>query len=348
LKRRHEVLGIGFEKLYPRWLFPGEGELETDPLPDSGEIAQPILHFAKLSRWRDTLVEIQKFSPACVVLTWWVPFWALHTRWLARRLTPGCPVVFLCHNVIPHESHWFDARMVRMALRTGNRFIVHSEDNRSELMHWFPEARVVRREHPIYRSDVAPELSRDEARTKLGVSGKMLLFFGFVRRYKGLDIAIEAMAQVRADLTDLQFRVCGEFWEDEARYRHQIRQLGLEDRIAIESGYMSEAELSLRLAACDGVVLPYRSATGSGVLANAYSVNRPVIATRTGCFKEMVLPGETGLLAEPGDVKSLANAYREFYAGEGPDRFVPGLEQVGQRFTWDAIVDAIEELASDG
>lgn len=348
MNKRHECLGVGFKKLYPSRLFPGEGQVELGEMPASGAEALPLLHYADPFTWQKALSDIRQFSPYCVVLTWWVPFWAVHLGWLARRLSRVCPVIFICHNVLPHESRWYDARMTRWTLKAANRFIVHSEDNCGELLNWFPEARVIRREHPIYYSDALPKVSRDNARRALGVKGRMLLFFGFVRPYKGLDVALEALARVGNDLEDVNLWVAGEFWEDEQRYRRQVDQLHLGDRVTIEAGYMTDEELALRLSACDGVVLPYRKATGSGVLASAYAMNRPVIATRTGCFKEMVFPGETGLLTEPGSSDGLAQAIEEFYSDGGPDRFSPGLERVRQRFTWDGIVDAVEELASDG
>lgn len=348
LHERHECLGVGFKKLYPSLLFPGEGQAELGEIPASGAKALPLLHYGNPFTWHGVLNRIRRVSPSCVVLTWWVPFWAVHIGWLGRRLSRVCPVIFLCHNVLPHESRWWDARITRWALKAAHRFIVHSDDNRQELLNWFPEARVIRREHPIYYSNARPNISRDEARRKLGVKGRMLLFFGFVRSYKGLDVALEALARVRDDLEDVNLWVTGEFWEDEQRYHRQISQLQLSDRVTIEAGYMTDEELALRLSACDGVVLPYRRATGSGVLASAYAMNRPVIATNTGCFKEMVLPGETGLLTEPGDAYSLADGFLKFFSDGGPDRFSPGLEKVRQRFTWDGIVDAVEELASDG
>jgi glycosyltransferase involved in cell wall biosynthesis len=254
-------------------------------------------------------------------------------------------VIFLCHNVLPHESRFFDAPLIRWALRPGQSFIVHSQDDRSRLLDWFPNASVVCREHPVFPLDTEVTITREEARRRLNVAGRMLLFFGFVRTYKGLDVAIEALSLLESDYDDLTLWVAGEFWEDSKRYYRQIEKLGLGDRIRIEPEFLPEDELALRLAACDGVILPYRSATGSGVLGSAYASGRPVIATRTGCFKEMVIPESTGILCDPGDAQCLAQAIREFYQGEGPARFQAGVAEAAKRFSWDRILDAIEELA---
>ena len=227
LQKRHDCLGIGFKKLYPAWLFPGKGELELGSIPPAGSEAQALLHYGVPTTWRQAYKQIKDYSPSCVILTWWVSFWALHLGWLARKLSDTCPVIFLCHNVLPHESRMFDPRLTRWALKPGNGFIVHSEENLHQLAKLFPNTRVIRREHPVYYSDLRFASPREEARKRLGLSGRMLLFFGFVRPYKGLDVAIEALTHLGPDLEDLTLWVAGEFWEDEERYHSLIERLDL-------------------------------------------------------------------------------------------------------------------------
>lgn len=348
LQRRHDCLGIGFKKLYPSWLFPGKGELEKGVRPESGSEARALLHYAMPATWRQAYRQIMDFSPTCVILTWWVSFWAPHLGWLARNLSSSFPVIFLCHNVLPHEARFFDPQLTRWALKPGTGYIVHSDENRHQLLNWFPDAKIIRREHPVYFADSHFAIPREEARRRLGISGRMLLFFGFIRHYKGLDVAIKAFSRLGKDLDDVTFWIAGEFWEGEERYRRLVDELDLGKRIRIESGYLSDEDLALRISAADGVLLPYRSATGSGALATAYALNRPVVATRSGCLTEMVIPGETGLLCRPDDVSDLAASISQFYSGEGPGRFHAGLDKVKNKFTWDAIVDAVEELLGDG
>jgi glycosyltransferase involved in cell wall biosynthesis len=346
MQRRHACLGVGFKQLYPKWLFPGKGQLEPGKMPDGGARADRVLHYGFPWTWQKAARAIRAYSPSGVILTWWVSFWAPHLGWLARKLSRDFPVYFLCHNVLPHEARFIDPKLTRWALAPGKGFIIHSEENRQQLMDWFPASKTIRLEHPIYYFDANYSVPRKEARERLGINGRMLLFFGFVRPYKGLDLAIESLTYLEPDFNDLKLWVAGEFWEGEDRYRGMISRYQLEERVKIESGYLSDEDLALRISACDGVILPYKTATGSGVLASAYALDRPVIATRTGCLNEMVLDGRSGLLCEPDDVQGIVSAIREFYAGEGPDRFRKGVEEARSKFTWDAIVDAVEELVT--
>jgi glycosyltransferase involved in cell wall biosynthesis len=344
LQKHHDCLGIGYKKLYPRILFPGQSQFETEPPPISDYQAEAILHYGRWSTWREALRKIRAFAPEGVVIAWWVTFWAPHLGWLSRKLSRKIPVLFLCHNVLPHEVRRPDPELVRWALRPGRGFITHSEEDRRRLLDFFPAANVRRCEHPLYSSDELNLPTRAEARRILGVSGRMLLFFGFVRPYKGVDTAIEALSLLGDAYRDIMLWIAGEFWEDVRCYHQQIERLKLQDRVRIESGYLPESELLLRLSACDGVVLPYRSATGSGALATAFAARRPVIATRCGCFREMVTPDVSGLLCEPGDAGSLACAIEAFYSGAGPERFDAGVAQARRKFSWDGILHAIEEL----
>jgi glycosyltransferase involved in cell wall biosynthesis len=277
-----------------------------------------------------------------------VTFWAPYLGWLARRLARRHRLIYLCHNVYPHEAAFFDRPLVRFALKPAGRFIVHSEENRRHLLQLFPKARVLRQAHPAYGFSSLSEVRPGEARRRLDLHGRMLLFFGFIRAYKGLDLAIEALAKVKDDLPDLSLWICGEFWDHQRKYERLIEHYGLQNRVRIEVGYLPQSDLALRVAACDGVLLPYRSVTGSGILGNAFAMNKPVIAANIGSLGEMVEPGRSGLLCKPNDSAALAQAIRDFYSGEGPKRFADGVEKAKAQFSWDGIVRAIEELAQDG
>ncbi|RJP79148.1 MAG: glycosyltransferase [Candidatus Zixiibacteriota bacterium] len=306
-------------------------------------MAEPLLHYGNPETWRKAALRLKEFAPDGVILTWWVTFWGPHFGLLARNLAQFTRVVYLCHNVVPHEKRLLDAGLTRWAMAPARGYIVQCEEDARQLREWFPQASVRRCGHPIYPLGDGPLPDRTAARRALNVTGRMLLFFGFVRPYKGLDVALQALASLGPEWDDLHLWVCGEFWDDAEHYREMIRRLDLSGRVHLETGYQPQAELSLRLAACDAVLLPYRSATGSGVLADAYAHRRPVIATCVGCFQDMVVPEETGLLCRPGDPADLAQAIVHFYAA-GAERFQPGLEAALRHYSWDAIVNAVEDL----
>ena len=348
LLKRHDGLGIGFDRLYPAFLFPGQNQLDAESHSSEQPPVERILHYLRPGSWTRAAQRIDEFAPAAVVLTWWVTFWAPYLGWLARRLTRRHRIIYLCHNVYPHEASFIDRPLVRFALKPAGRFIVHSEENRGQLLQLFPNARVLRQAHPAYGFNPLSAIESGEARKRLSIQGRMLLFFGFVRSYKGLDLAIEALAKVKDDLPDLSLWICGEFWDNRRKYEGLIEHYGLQNRVRIEAGFLPQSDLGLRVAACDGVLLPYRSVTGSGILGNALAMNKPVIASNTGSLGEMVEHGRSGLLCEPNDSTALARAIRDFYAGEGPKRFAVGVEAAKAQFSWDGIIRAIEELAQDG
>jgi glycosyltransferase involved in cell wall biosynthesis len=348
LQRRHHCLGISFNQLYPAWLFPGKGQNEWGDLPSDGAQGEPLLHYARPSSWRQISHLMKNDPPDGLIITWWVTFWALHFGWLARQISAKTNLIYLCHNVLPHERRFYDTFLTRFALSPAHRFIVHSQENLIQLQNLFPNATIIRREHPVYTSANDDIIDREAARRKLDIHGKMLLFFGLIRPYKGVDVAIQALGLLKERCPDLTLWIAGEFWEGIEPYRKLITKFHLDSRVRIEPGYLSEEELTVRVRASDAVVLPYRSATGSGVLATAFAHNRPVIATRCGCFKEMVKPGVTGLLCEPGDPASLADAIAAFYNGGNVDRFDAGLAEARTSYTWDSMVDTIEELLNCG
>ncbi|MBU0518784.1 glycosyltransferase family 4 protein [bacterium] len=344
IQTRHHCLGLSFKRLYPDFLFPGRGQEEKGVIPRSGSAGDRVLHYANPASWRRALQGVKAFNPEAVVIAWWVPFWSIHFTWFARQVQKICPVYYLCHNVLPHERKFFDQKLTRWALKPASGFIVHSEAEQRQLQEWYPASRVLRREHPVYFFDDEMQISKEEARKELGIKGRMLLFFGFIRPYKGLDLALEALAHLGPSYQDLKLWVAGEIWGADDIYRTIIKKYHLDDQVKIESTYLHDHELSLRILASDAVLLPYRTATGSGVLATTYAHGRPVIASQAGSLKNMVIHGQTGLHFETGDSDSLVEAIEELYAGEGPERFIAGVEAAKSNFTWDNIVDAIEEL----
>jgi glycosyltransferase involved in cell wall biosynthesis len=261
----------------------------------------------------------------------------------ARRA--GAVTVLLAHNLVPHERRPLDRFLTGLVLRQSDGFLVASEAVEKELRELVPGARARRVLHPVYAQYAATE-SRAAARAALDLSGDVLLFFGFVRPYKGLDTLLDALPIILAR-RPATLVVAGEFYEPIAPYRERVHALGLDARVRFLDRYLPDEDVRRLLAAADVCVLPYRSATQSGVLQVAYGAGCPVIATRVGGLPEFVAEGVSGLLVPPEDPPALAQAVLDFFAAGGRGAFEPGVRRHAERFSWDALAEALLELACE-
>lgn len=347
LRRRHQVDFISFRRQYPDWLFPGRTDREPSrPLleVDCERLIDPFDPWT----WVQAARRIRAFAPDFLLFQWWVPFWApvwSSILWLVRRrVNPR--VLFLAHNVLPHETRWVDRLLTRRTLGQGDAIIVHSQRDRDDLLRLLPGVEVCVTAHPTYELFAQQAPSRTEARRLLGLGDEIpvLLFFGFVRAYKGLDYLIGALPTVLAHL-DARLLVVGEFWDDPAPFRERIHALRLDEQVTIVDRYIPNDEVGAYFAAADLVTLPYVDATQSGVIQIAFSFGVPVVTTTVGGLAEVVEDGATGFLAPPGDSQALAAAILRFFQEDRAAAFRANIQAQRDRFSWDRLVTLIEELA---
>jgi glycosyltransferase involved in cell wall biosynthesis len=342
LRRSHEVDFISFRRQYPQWLFPGKTDKDPSRSPDIEPCAR-LLDAADPSTWEPAARRAAGFRPDALVLVWWVPFFAPAWWFIVRKVRARLrvPVIFICHNVLPHETNAWMARIVRSALGLADGFVVHSEADRGRLLGLRPGA-------PVIRCPIAPHPSlppfrgtRRAARAELGIGGRspVFLFFGFVRPYKGLDLLLDAMTLVTARRPGAALLVVGEFWEPVEKTRRRIRELNLGDSVRIVDRYVGNEEVGVYFAACDAVVLPYRSATQSGVPQMAASLGRPAVVTDVGGLAENVRRTGMGRVVPPGDPAALARAMLSAASGKTTAR------PKGTDPAWRDIVSAIETLS---
>lgn len=347
LRQRHQVDFISFRCQYPDWLFPGRTDREpSQPLlaVDCERLIDPFKPWS----WAQAARRIQAFAPDLLLLQWWVPFWApvwSSILWLARRrIDPR--VLFIAHNVLPHEARPVDRLLARQTLGQGNALIVHSQRDRDDLLRLLPGAEVRVTAHPTYEMFAQETPSRAAARRTLDLDDEIpvLLFFGFVRPYKGLTHLIEALPTVLAHL-DAHLLVAGEFWDDPAAYQARVQALGLEERVRIVDRYIPGEEVGAYFAAADLVTLPYVDATQSGVIQIAFGFDVPVVTTTVGGLAEAVEDGLTGFLVPPEDSQALAAAILRFFQEDRATVFRANIRAQRDRFSWERLVALIEELA---
>ncbi len=343
-KRGHEVRLVNFKRQYPDFLFPGKTQYETSTqaLP-----SLRVLDSIWPPTWGQAAAAIRRFSPTLVVYNHWMPFFAPAYGSVALNLRQGRPPVQICvcHNVTPHEKRPGDRLLNRFFLRQMNGHIVLSRAVEEDLRALQPTANVRRVFHPISES-FAGGTNQAEARKKLGLAPekKVLLFFGYVRRYKGLDILLQALPQVLARDPDIFLLVVGEFYEPRAGFETLIRESHLENHVRILDRFVPNSEVGLYFSAADVVVMPYRSATQSGILPIAYQFERPVITTRVGGLADFVEEGKTGILVEPENPAALAQAIETFWELKQSVPFEENIRRFRENFSWEKLVEAIESF----
>jgi len=344
LKKQHQTTFIAFKRQYPQWLFPGATDHDPSKKPILEDGVVYLLDSLNPLSWMKVAQKVRLVSPQLVIFPWWTSFWTvpffsiilLIKRWTETK------IFFICHNVKEHESSLLNRICTKLLLRQGDYHLVHSREEFLNLTRIVPKSRVIQGFHPTYAHIQERKYSKEEARQKLKVNGKLLLFFGFVRPYKGLIHLLTAMPMILEKLgPNLFLMVVGECWEDEQRYRKKIRELGIEKHMLRINQYIPNEDIGLYFSAADLVVIPYTSATGSGILQVAFGCGKPVVATRVGGLADDVVDGKTGYLVSPADPEGLAEAIVKFFTEKKNDQFAANIKKTKDRFSWERMVDLI-------
>lgn len=346
LREQFETQMISFRVQYPKILFRKE---QKDFENNSFEVQDTkyILHTANPFSWGKCAREILAGKPDLVIFQWWHPYFAPCYRSLLRKLRRGgVKTLFICHNVFPHERFPMDRTLTKMVLKKGDFFITHSKTDAADLRSIRRDAAVCEAVHPTYDAFQFQNLTQEEARQKLGLGGQeqVLLFFGFVREYKGLKHLIAALPGIAKRLPKVHLLIVGDFGKDKQEYLELIAQNNAEQFLTICDGYTPDQEVEQYFAASDLVVLPYESATQSGIVQIAYGFERPVVATSVGGLPDVVLHEKTGYLVPPRDPKALAEAVVRFFEEQKAEEFAGNIRREAARYSWDRMRENICSL----
>ena len=345
-----EVRFFALSRQYPAILFPGKTQYDDSKTPIVEE-HEAIIDSINPLTWIRTAWRLKREAPDLVVIQWWNPFFGLAFGTIANLVTliANIKICFICHNVLPHETTLFDKLLLKYAFCRVTYFIVHSEEDRANLLALRPNAVVQHNVHPTYA--VFGDFERyekDEAKRKLHLSlqKNVILFFGLIRQYKGLQYLIRAMPEVlrRIDCTLL---IAGEFYDPKEEYLSLIAELGLEADTIVVDQYIHNEEVSLYFCSSDVVILPYVDATQSGIVQIAYGLGVPVITTRVGGLPEAVEDGKTGLLVEKESSEELAKAIIDYYTGGYEPKFRRAIEKNATQFGWDTELSNLASFLSE-
>jgi len=336
-----------FSLQYPSFLFPGKTQYNTDPPPKDLKIFSVINSINPLN-WIKVGKRIKNERPDIVVVRYWIPLMgpALGTILKKVRKNKHTRVICIADNIIPHEHRPGDKAFTRYFLKTCGAFITMSEKVMSDLRNFVPKDKpAILIQHPLY-DNFGEIISKTEARAKLKIKNdeSIVLFFGFIRKYKGLDILLDAMKILKPQMSNLKLLVAGEFYEDEKPYLEQINKLGINDNVILRTNFIPDSEVKYYLCAADAVIQPYRNATQSGVTPLAYYFEKPMIVTNVGGLPSLVPNEKAGIVTEP-TAPSIANAILHFYQ-LGENYFLPHLRSEKQKYSWANLVTAIKDLGN--
>ncbi len=339
---RHAVETITFKRQYPKLLFPGKSQEEQGALP--GVLPAPqLIDSINPFNWIGVAREVKRRKPDLLIFKYWMPFFGPCFGTIAKLAKKGMAtkVLFVCDNIIPHERRIGDIALTNYAFRQADYFIVQSDAVERDLKAFVPGAVYRKVPHPVYEN-FGSLIEKESARASLAISArKVILFFGYVRAYKGLMVLLEAMRS----LDDVLLLAVGEFYDEEETYRRKVVDLQIQSRVRFVSEYVPNEEVGKYFSAADVVVLPYLSATQSGIVQIAYNFDKPVIATDVGGLAEVVLHERTGFIVRPDDPHALAGAIRRFYDERREEEFTMNVSQEKKKYSWDHLVQKIEELA---
>lgn len=348
LTSRHNVETITFKRQYPGFLFPGKTQSEAGAAPGGVFPAQQLIDSINPFNWYAVSKLIRSRNPDLLIFKYWLPFFGPCFGTIARLAKRGTrtKVLFICDNIIPHERRPGDLAFTRYAFGAADYFIVQSDTVERELNSLFPGSRYRKAPHPVYENFGAP-VEKATARAVLGLSAeKVILYFGYVRPYKGLDVLFESMKILREHGVNknVLLLAVGECYDDETKYRAYLRDNQLDGSVRFISDYVPNDQVATYFSAADAVVLPYRSATQSGIVQIAYNFGKPVIATNVGGLAETVEHERTGYIVRPNDAAALSGAIDRFYNEGVMSDFEQNVREVRKKYSWESFVQTIEEL----
>ena len=332
----HTVEVITFTLQYPSFLFPGKTQYSTEKAPTDLRISQQV-HSCNPFNWIKVGRRIRKMQPDMLITCYWMAFFApcygMIQRIVQRNGKTRC--IALVHNMIPHEPSILDKLFAPFFVRHTDGFVALSESVVQDINRFDHGTKPkTSYPHPIYDHYGEP-MSKEEACQALHLKpeNQYMLFFGLVRAYKGLDLLLDAFGKVKDQLPNLQLIIAGEFYEDEDKYRAQIANNGLTDRVIIKNEFIADADLRKYFGAADLIVQPYKSATQSGVTQVAFHFEKPMLVTNVGGLGEIVHDHKMGYAVEP-NAEAIAQALTDYYTHNRQPDYITYLIQQKDRYSW--------------
>ncbi|MDF9830959.1 glycosyltransferase [Parabacteroides sp. PF5-6] len=344
-KEGHEVKAFNFKRLYPDLLFPGKTQYVEEgdqaiPVP-SERLLDSIDPFS----YGRTVKALKSFQPDVLIIAYWMSFFAPAYAHIAHRMKKHCRVITLIHNAIPHEPRFFDRPLASLLFKQSYGFVVMSRTVEEDLLKLRPQAHYINNPHPLY-NHFGNRIDKTEACRRLSLlpGKRTLLFFGLIRDYKGVDLLIQAMDEL--DDT-YQLVIAGEAYGSFDKYQALIDQSAARDRIRVYNRYISDEEIPTFFSAADALILPYRSATQSGVVSVAYHYDLPMVATPVGDFPQSIGLPQTGIVVSDISSQALAKGINELFTPANQTLFPANIIREKTALSWETLTEKLIHLSAE-
>jgi glycosyltransferase involved in cell wall biosynthesis len=331
-----------FSLQYPDFIFPGTTQYSDEPAPVDINI-KVCINSILPTNWIKIGYELKRLKPDIILVRYWLPLMGpcLGTILRIVKKNKHTKIVCIADNIVPHEKRKGDNAFTKYFLKPIDEVVVMSEKVMEDLKIFDATKPVQLIQHPLY-DNFGEKISKALARKNIGIETqeKIILFFGFIRKYKGLDILLEALAILKTKgNTNFRVLIAGEFYEDRKPFDQQIARLGLEDMLILKTDFIPDSEVRNYFCAANMVIQPYRNATQSGVTPLAYHFEIPMIVTNVGGLPSLVPDGKVGLVAEP-NATSIATKIEEYFTRD-EQFFIANLREEKKKFSWEKMVEAI-------
>ncbi|MCX8107056.1 MAG: glycosyltransferase [Ignavibacterium album] len=347
LSKDFEIKIFNYKLLYPSFLFPGKTQYdlskEAKVIP-----SERIINSLNPFNWIKVATRINSEKPDLIIFDWWHPYFAFCHFFISSFLNKKLKqkILFITENYISHEGHFIDRILTKIGLFHSRYFLALSQKVEDELKINFNDRIIFRSELPIYDHLTGEKSNNPQLRKyfSINVDDNVLLFFGYVRRYKGLDILIEAISLIIPEMKNLKLIIAGEFYEDQKYYEELIDKYNLRENVLSYNQYIPNEQVKDFFLISDVVVLPYRSATQSGILNLAYGFRKPVIVTKVGGLSEFVINEETGIVVDTPEPDKIADAIKKFYRLKDEINFEQNISQFVSSNRFNNINEIIKKI----
>jgi len=327
-----------FSLQYPQFLFPGKTQYSNQPAPENITIHITINSINPFN-WISVGWKLRKAAPSMIIVRYWLPFLApcLGTICRIAKSNNKTKVIAIVDNMIPHEKRFGDVLFTKYFANSVDGFLTMSNKVNNDVRVFSKKPTLVS-PHPIFDHFGSP-ITKEDARKKLNIPNdqKLILFFGFIRKYKGLDLLLKAMAKDEIKLAGIHLMIVGEFYEDATPYQELINTLGIKDKIHIVEGFIEDKEVKHYVCSADFIIQPYRNATQSGVTPLAYHFEKPMLVTNVGGLADTVPNNKVGVVVEP-TVESIAKGIQTLYQN-GEQFYWPQIKIEKQQYTWEQMAN---------